>query len=98
MRPGKSRDPVNRGTVNRGFTVVHSYYATEQAITLSAFHNHSHHFIIIHMYCMMQFEFYILLYLAAVSSASSFTLSSIVRSPIITNFPGKMNCNSNISR
>ena len=22
MRPGKSKDPVNRGTVNRGFTVL----------------------------------------------------------------------------
>ena len=24
MKPGKSRDPVNRGTVNRGFTVFGS--------------------------------------------------------------------------
>ena len=34
MRPGKSRDPVNWGTVNRGFTVVwiNSDYDSESKI------------------------------------------------------------------
>ena len=41
MRPGKSRDPVNRGTVNRSFTVsIYSHIVTYVG-SHTEYHTHS---------------------------------------------------------